>query len=212
MGSKFSMEHMMTTLSFGSLISSSSNSFQLATDSSTRTVPFGDASRPHLTISSYSSLLYAMEPPVPPRVNDGLITAGNPTCSIARKDSSIDLTYLLLGIRSPIRSMDNLNRSRSSALLIASTLAPMSCTSNSSRTPRSLRATAMLSAVCPPIVGSRASGLSRSIIFATNSGINGSIYVLSANSGSVMMVAGFELTRMTRYPSSFSALQACVPE
>ena len=30
--------------------------------------------------------------------------------------------------------------------------------------------------------------------------------------GSVMIVAGFEFTRMTRYPSSRSALQACAPE
>ena len=30
--------------------------------------------------------------------------------------------------------------------------------------------------------------------------------------GSVMMVAGFEFTRITRYPSSRSALQACAPE
>ncbi|CAL1690858.1 hypothetical protein MMB232_00992 [Brevundimonas subvibrioides] len=31
-------------------------------------------------------------------------------------------------------------------------------------------------------------------------------------SGSVMIVAGFEFTRMTRYPSAFSALHACTPE
>ena len=36
-GSKFSMEQMMTTLSLGSRITSSSNSFQPMTDSSTRT-------------------------------------------------------------------------------------------------------------------------------------------------------------------------------
>jgi len=30
--------------------------------------------------------------------------------------------------------------------------------------------------------------------------------------GSVMIVAGLEFTRMTRYPSSRRALQACAPE
>ena len=44
--------------------------------------------------------------------------------------------------------------------------------------------------------------------FSTISGVTGSIYVLSANSGSVIIVAGLELTRMTVYPSSFRALQA----
>jgi hypothetical protein len=38
------------------------------------------------------------------------------------------------------------------------------------------------------------------------------MYVRSANSGSVMIVAGFEFTRTTSYPSSRSALTACVPE
>ena len=47
---------------------------------------------------------------------------------------------------------------------------------------------------------------------STNSGVTGSMYVRSANSGSVMIVAGFELTRMTSYPSSRSAFAACVPE
>jgi len=36
--------------------------------------------------------------------------------------------------------------------------------------------------------------------------------VRSAISGSVMMVAGFELASTTSKPSAFSALQACVPE
>ena len=40
----------------------------------------------------------------------------------------------------------------------------------------------------------------------------GSIYVASAKSKSVITVAGFALTKITRYPSSFSALTAWVPE
>ena len=70
----------------------------------------------------------------------------------------------------------------------------------------------MLSAVCPPIVGNNASGFSRSMTSSTNSGVTGSMYVRSAISGSVMIVAGFELMRITSYPSSRSAFVACVPE
>ena len=40
----------------------------------------------------------------------------------------------------------------------------------------------------------------------------GSMYVASANSGSVMIVAGLELMRVTRRPSSRSTRQAWVPE
>ena len=46
----------------------------------------------------------------------------------------------------------------------------------------------------------------------TYSGVIGSRYVASANSGSVMIVAGLELMRVTRRPSSRSTRQACVPE
>ena len=59
-------------------------------------------------------------------------------------------------------------------------------------------AMAVLSAVCPPMVGSRASGLSRSMMRVTISGVMGSMYVASASSGSVMIVAGFEFTSTTR--------------
>lgn len=41
-----------------------------------------------------------------------------------------------------------------------------------------------------------------------NSAVIGSTYVASANSGSVMMVAGLELTRLTRRPSSWRTRQA----
>jgi hypothetical protein len=47
---------------------------------------------------------------------------------------------------------------------------------------------------------------------ATVSGVIGSTYVREANSGSVMIVAGFEFTSTTSMPSSRSALHACVPE
>ena len=63
--------------------------------------------------------------------------------------------------------------------------------------PSRARAIATFSAVWPPIVGSSASGRSRSITFRTQSGVTGSTYVRSASSGSVMIVAGFEFTSTT---------------
>ena len=56
-GSKFSMEQMITTLSAVSRITSSSYSFQPMTDSSTRISLDGDASMPAKAILSYSSML-----------------------------------------------------------------------------------------------------------------------------------------------------------
>lgn len=109
-------------------------------------------------------------------------------------------------------STTSLKSSRSSPLLMASTLAPMSSTPYSSRVPDSCRAIAVLSAVWPPRVGRRASGRSLAMIFSTNSGVIGSTYVASAISGSVMIVAGLEFTRMTRRPSDLRTRQAWVPE
>ncbi len=104
------------------------------------------------------------------------------------------------------------NSARSSAIWMARALAPISSTPNSASVPSRASALATLRAVCPPIVGNRASGRSRSITLRTHSGVTGSMYVRSAISGSVMMVAGFEFTSTTSYPSSFNALTACVPE
>ena len=81
-----------------------------------------------------------------------------------------------------------------------------------SSTPFASRSIATFSPVWPPRVGSRASGFSLMMIFLIISGVIGSMYVRSANSGSVMIVAGLEFTNTTSKPSSLSALQACVPE
>ncbi len=116
------------------------------------------------------------------------------------------------GQSSPILRIASRNSSRSSALAMASRLAPMSCTLYFASVPSSASFIAALSAVCPPIVGSSASGRSFSMILATISGVIGSIYVASARSGSVMIVAGFEFTSTMRYPSARSALHACAPE
>ena len=64
-------------------------------------------------------------------------------------------------------------------------------------------------AVLPTLGGQTALNLAMAL---HERGVIGSTYVASAISGSVMIVAGFELTRMTRRPSSRSTRQACVPE
>ena len=58
--------------------------------------------------------------------------------------------------------------------VIASRLAPIISTPNSSRVPFSASAMAAFSAVWPPRVGSRASGRSFSMILATTAGVMGS--------------------------------------
>ena len=75
-GSRFSIEQTMMQLSLRSRTTSISNSFQPSTDSSISTSAVGEASRPRITISSNSSRLKAMPPPVPPSVKEGRMTVG----------------------------------------------------------------------------------------------------------------------------------------
>ncbi len=69
----------------------------------------------------------------------------------------------------------SLNFSRSSPFWMASNEAPISSTPYFASTPRSCRATAAFSAVCPPRVASRASGRSAAITFSRKSGWIGSM-------------------------------------
>ncbi len=119
-GSTFSIEQTITTLSLPSRITSSSNSPQPITDSSTSTWPIGDAARPSATTWRYSVSLRAMPPPAPPIVKPGRTIAGRPTSGSARSASRIDLTAALRGTRRPARSIVARNRSRSSARRMAS--------------------------------------------------------------------------------------------
>ena len=116
----FSMEQTITTLSFLSRITSSSNSPQPITDSSTSTWPIGLAARPSATTCRYSGSVHAMPPPKPPMVKPGRTIAGRPTCGSARSASRIDLTAALRGTRSPARSIVARKSSRSSARRMAS--------------------------------------------------------------------------------------------
>ncbi len=75
-GSRFSIEQTMTTLSAPSRITSSSYSFHPMTLCSTSTESTGESSIARSTIVSKSATLYAMPPPVPPSVKEGRRIAG----------------------------------------------------------------------------------------------------------------------------------------
>ncbi len=211
-GSRFSIEHTITTLSAVSRITSSSYSFQPMIDSSSRTSVVGLAARPEPAIRRRSFSSYAMPEPVPPIVNDGRTTIGQPRSAAAAKQSSREWQITERATSPPSDSTIFLNDSRFSPRSIASMLAPISSTPYFSSTPALSSAIAALSAVWPPSVASSASGRSLAITFSTYSAVIGSMYVASANSGSVMIVAGLEFTRITRMPSSRSTRQAWVPE
>ncbi len=174
MGSRFSMEQMTTTLSARSRMTSNSNSFQPATLRSTRTLRTGLASRPSTTARRRSCSSDTVAPPLPPRVKLGRIIKGKPILRASSSASSTRCTTRLSGTLRPRRSIASRKRCRSSALRIEETDAPRSSTPYSSKVPLSCSSMARLRAVCPPRVGSRASGRSWRIISATVSAVRGS--------------------------------------
>ncbi len=102
------------------------------------------------------------------------MTAGRPTRSSAASASSKDFTIRAFGLGMPIFSMAARKRSRSSALSITSALAPIISTPRRSSTPLFASSMPQFSAVCPPMVGSRASGRSFSRMRVTTSRVIGS--------------------------------------
>ena len=78
------------------------------------------------------------------------------------------------GTPSPISIIACLNRSRSSAVAMASALAPISSIPRRSSAPDSDSSIARLRAVWPPRVGSTASGFSTSRIRSSTSATSGS--------------------------------------
>ncbi len=174
-GSKFSIEQMMTTLSSVSRITSISYSFQPMMDSSIKTSSVGDWSIPRRTRRSNSSLLYAMADPLPPIVKLGRIKQGSPTFSITVRACSTVVTVSPIQISRPMLFIACWKRSRFSALSMTSASAPIISTPYFSRIPCSERSIARLSAVCPPRVGSNASGFSFAMIFSTMRHSNGSM-------------------------------------
>ncbi len=75
-GSRFSIEQTTTTLSAWSRITSSSNSFHPAMDSSSNTSVVGLACRPAPAIRRSSASSWANPEPSPPMVNEGRTTSG----------------------------------------------------------------------------------------------------------------------------------------
>ena len=198
MASKFSMLQTTTTLSAWSRIISSSYSFQPSTLCSIKHSWVGDWSSAHWTWRSNSDSSKQTLPPVPPMVKLGRRIAGIPVSATISRASSTELATPDSGTLSEMFAMAWRNSSRSSAFWMASRLAPIRLTPCFSRTPASLSAIVKFRAVCPPMVGRSTSGFSIARILSTASTVIGSIYVRSATSGSVMMVAGFEFKRTTR--------------
>ena len=159
-----------------------------------------------------SSLFLAIPPPEPPNVNEGLTIIG--------KDKDLEtfssflrvLTTNLLGESRPIFSIEFLNNSLLSAFSMTDCVAPINSTLYFAKIPFFFNSIDKFNAVCPPIVESNASGLSLEIIFSKKKVFNGSMYVLCVKLGSVIIVAGFEFTKITLYPSSLRALHARAPE
>ena len=83
---------------------------------------------------------------------------------------------------------------RSSPRSMASTCTPITLTLYLSKTPALANSEQRFSPDCPPRLGSNPSGRSFAIILVKDSTFRGSMYVTSAVSGSVMIVAGFEFT------------------
>ena len=156
-GSKFSTVHIITTLSAWSLNNSNSYSFHPNTAFSTNTSCIGDAFKPFSKAASNSLASCTNPPPVPPRVNDGRITNGKPiTC--ANSFPSKKLLATLLGATAmPIFTINCLNNSLSSAVLIAATSTPIILQLYCSQMPSSSASLHRFNAVCPPMVGKTAS-------------------------------------------------------
>ena len=211
--SMFSMEQTITAFPARSRITSISNSFQPISDSSTSTSWLSEASSPREIMVRNSSASCAMPPPVPPRVKPGRMMSGHvPILFAIASASSGEWALPDFGMSSPSFDMAALKRLRSSARAIASASAPIISTPHSARTPERFSSIARLSAVCPPSVGSSASGFSFRMIAETESTVSGSMYVASAISGSVITVAGLEFTRTISYPSLRRAFTAWHPE
>ena len=119
-GSTFSIEQTITTLSAPSRMTSSSNSPHPSTDSSISTWPIGDAASPRSTTASNSASLRTMPPPRPPSVNAGRTISGSPKSRSAARAPSKSVAIVLRAVRRPAACIVASNSSRSSARQIAS--------------------------------------------------------------------------------------------
>ena len=174
-GSIFSIEQIIMQLSFLSLTTSISNSFQPSRHSSIKIWLTGDSCKPSLTILKYSFSVFAIPPPSPPRVKAGLIIAGSPICFKTFAASLTWFTTLDFGRSKPISNIFFLNFFLSSALDIALEFAPISSILYFFKIPFFSAAIAKFRAVWPPMVGKIASGFSFLRIFSSTSKVIGSI-------------------------------------
>ena len=166
MGSTFSIEQTIIQLSFLSLITSISNSFQPSKDSSIKISFIGDRLIPFLTIFINSLLFLAVPPPEPPSVKDGLMMIGKDKDFWNFKAFFKLLTTKPLGESSPIFVIDFLNNSLFSAFSITDFVAPMSSTLYLDKIFFFCSSIERFKAVWPPMVESKASGFSLEIIFS----------------------------------------------
>jgi hypothetical protein len=210
-GSRFSIPQMAIVVSAASRRTSNSISFQPSRLRSTSTWWMGLVASPVAIRRSASSGVVANPPPPPPRVKAGLMTTGTASSRTKAIPASRSSMTRLSGTGSPIPVMRSRNAPRSSALRTASSGVPSTRTSHRSSTPASASATARLRPVCPPSVGSRASGRCSSMTLVTCSSVSGPMITVPPTSGSVMTVAGFEFTRIVSTPSARSARQAWTP-
>ena len=162
-------------LSLESLITSYSISLNPAMDFSIRHWVTGECFNPSSAISVSSASLEAIPPPVPPIVNAGRTITGYPILLANAKAPSTVFTISDSGTGSPSSLISSRNRSLSSARLMAESFVPKTSTLHSFKIPAFSNSTAILSPVCPPNVGSRASGRSFRIMVLTNSSEIGSI-------------------------------------
>ena len=168
-------------------------------------------SSPLFAITLSSSASAAIPPPLPPRVKAGLTITGYPIFAATESASSMVFAISEGTTGCPIDSMVSLNSSLSSALSMASTGEPRSLTLYLSRTPAFLSCMAMVRPVWPPRPARSPSGFSFAMIRSTVSAFNGSRYISSARSLSVMIVAGLEFTSTTLMPSSLKTRHAWAP-
>ena len=107
----------------------------------------------------------AMPVPLPPRMYAGRMTTGRPISSTTRRASSIVWAVADDGTSRPMPTMASLNFWRSSAVAMASALAPIiSGVPGTPMMPASNSSIARFRPVWPPSVGRTASGRSCSMI------------------------------------------------
>ena len=207
------MVQIITMLLFLSRSNSSSYSFHPIKALSISTSWIGEDSRPLVKRSLNLSSSKTIEAPVPPKVNDGLITSGKPNlCAISLPFKNEEA--LSAGATGILILFNNvLNFSRSSVISIASISTPIISTECLDQISFSWASIQRFNAVWPPIVGRTASISSWiSRISEIDLVVSGLRYIWSAIDGSVIMVAGFEFIRIVLIPSSRRDLKAWDPE